>query len=175
MKRIVAALAVAAVFVAGAAMAVTPVQPTHKAVKGEEYHHLLMLDVREAGEHARTLQHYALTHEKNLDRAVVTKHVDELSRNLDGVQTELAQVEQQVGTSEKPSMQTSLNTIGDQQKVARENLDLLRTELAKTTPEASVIAQKSEAIAKAMAVAGEHHRRIMTKRGVHEVPATTKP
>ena len=52
--------------------------------------------MREAAEHAKTLHHYATVHGEHLDKAVVTKHVDELTKNLDGVKTELGSVEQSV-------------------------------------------------------------------------------
>ena len=170
MKRFIALIAMTA-FAAGAALAATPAKTAkHVPVKGEEYHHLLMLDVREAAEHAKTLRYYAQAHTRHMDRTVVMKHVDELTKNLDGVREELGKLEQNIEAKDKTLVDTHLATIQSEEQTARQNLDVLKTEAAKDTPDASVIAEKSKAIYAAMTTADEHHRRAMVKRGVQEPP-----
>ncbi len=180
MKRIipVALFAGCAALAAGLAFGASdPVKETGSTeVKGAEYHHLLMLDLKEAGEHARVLHHYAQFHAKHLDKQVVMRHVDELTKNLDGVRTELADVEQNVNEPEKASVEPRLSTIRSEEEKARQDLVALKAEEAKDQPDATVIAAKSRAIYEAMVQAGEHHRKAMTTRGVREPaePVTKK-
>ena len=143
--------------------------PKGKApVKGEGYHHLLALDVREAAEHAKTLHHYAVVHREHLDKAIVTKHVDELAKNLDGVKTELGSVEQSVEPAEKSKVETNLATIRAENDRAQTALDALKAEVAKEQPSATVIADQSKLIYSAMITAEGHHQKAMAKRGVAE-------
>ncbi|MGE5179530.1 MAG: hypothetical protein ACM3PF_10580 [Bacteroidota bacterium] len=143
--------------------------PKGKApVKGEGYHHLLALHVREAAEHAKTLHHYATVHADHLDKAIVTKHVDELAKNLDGVKTELGSVEQSVEPAEKSKVETNLATIRAENDRAQTALDALKAEVAKEQPSATVIADQSKLIYTAMITAEGHHQKAMAKRGVAE-------
>lgn len=175
MKRLIVGIAAAALFAAGAALAVTPTKATkHVPVPGEEYHHLLMLDMREAAEHAQVLRHYAESHGAHLDKAVVMKHVDELSKNLDGVRTELADLEQKIPATDKTSIDPQLTNIRTQEQAARGDLETLKAEAAKETPDAAVIGEKSKAIYAAMSAAKQHHQRAMAKRRVHEPGETPK-
>ena len=52
-----------ALLVASIAMAAqSPNKPAKAEAKGTEYHHLLMLDIKESVEHAKALNHYAKMH-----------------------------------------------------------------------------------------------------------------
>src|SRR5512140_1650020 len=114
--------------------------PKGKApVKGEEYHHLLALDVREAAEHAKTLHHYAPVHGEHLNKAIVTTHGDELAKNLDGVKTELGSVEQSVEPAEKSKVETILATIRTENDRSQTALDALKAEVAKEHPSETAI------------------------------------
>ena len=155
-----------AVLVAGIAMAAqSPNKPVKAEAKGTEYHHLLMLDIKESVEHAKALNHYAKMHATALDKEVVTKHVDEIAKNLDGVQTELGLVEKSTAESNKPA-DIEIVTIRHQEEIARLDLEALKAEMAKPKPEATVIEQKSMAIFQTMTRATETHKGLMTKHGV---------
>ena len=127
-------------------------------VKGEEYHRLLMLDVREAAAHAKTLNHYAGTHPKDLEKGVLMKHIDELTRNLEGVRTELADVEQTMGPTDKAKVDTHLATIRTEEQKAWKDLEVLKTETAKVAPDPAVIEWQSKAIYTSMRNADEQHK-----------------
>ena len=165
-----------AVLVAGIAMAAqSPNKPVKAEAKGTEYHHLLMLDIKESVEHAKALNHYAKMHATALDKEVVTKHVDELAKNLDGVQTELGLIEKHTAAPGKPA-DTEITTIRQQEGIARQDLEALKAEMAKPAPAATVIEQKSLAIYHAMTRATETHKGLMAKHGVKapEQPAEKK-
>lgn len=168
MKGIRLLVAAVVVLAAGAALAATS---THM-VKGEESHHLLMLDVREAATHAKTLNHYAGTHAKDLDKAVLMKHIDELTRNLEGIRTELGDVEQKMGSTDKAKVEKDLATIRTEEEKAWRDLETLKTEAAKPTPDPNVIEFQSKAILSAMRTADQRHNQVMVKRGVHEPKET---
>ena len=177
MRRILVAaglLAGCAVLVAGLALGQS--KTTHEAksapVKGTEYHHLLMLDLDEAVQHAKALNHYARTHKTDLAKDVVTRHVDELSKNLEGVEKELPLVEEHAGKNAS-GLESQLSTIREEAQKARQDVADLQAETAKDKPEPSVIESKSKAIYTAMSEASEHHRQVMTKRGVQK-PAEPK-
>lgn len=154
------------VLVAGIAMAAqSPNKPAKPEAKGTEYHHLLMLDIKEAVEHAKALNHYAKMHATELDKEVMTKHVDELTKNLDGVQTEIGLVEKSTAEPGKPT-DTEITGIRQQENLARRDLDALKAEMAKPKPEATVIEAKSKAIFDTMTRATETHKGLMAKNGV---------
>jgi len=170
-KRIIPALVLAScttLFAGLAFGAANPPTPVKTEIKGTEYHHLLMLDLKEAKEHARALNHYAKLHTTNLDRQVVTRHVDELVKNLDAAQAELGEVGQNVGTYEKAAVDPRLSMIRTEEEKARQDVDALKLEAASDKPNASVIAVRTRAVYEAMEKATEHHRRVMVARGVHE-------
>ncbi len=171
MRRILtgALIASCALFVAGTALAQAKLTPSakHTEVKGEEYHHLLMLDLREAVDHARVLNHYARTHSARLERDVVDKHVEELSRNLDGIKTGLVNVEEKMG-AEKGAAEPQLTQISRQEELARQDLDALKLAMSTGDLDRTVIAQKSQSIYEALSAAHQHHRKLMSQRGVHE-------
>ena len=170
-------LACCAILVVGLALGQsTPAKETKPAeVKGTEYHHLLQLDIKEAVEHAKTLNHYAKFHATALEKDVVMRHVDELAKNLDGVRTEIGRVEQSAAEPGKP-VDSRLTMIRKHEELARQDLEVLKAEMAKPKPEATVIEAKSKAIYETMSQAEESHKGVMAKRGVHEPakPATTK-
>jgi FKBP-type peptidyl-prolyl cis-trans isomerase len=153
--------------IAGLALGAAPGKGKAPA-KGEEYHHLLALHVREAAEHAKALHHYAIVHREHLNKAIVTKHVDELAKNLDGVKTELASVEQSVEPAEKSKVEMNFTTIRSENDRAQTALDALKAEVAKEQPSATVIADQSKLIYTAMTTAEGHHMKAMARRGVHE-------
>jgi hypothetical protein len=166
-------LVACAVLLSGAAPAkMTAAKPA--VAPGEEYHHLLMLDVREAVQHAKTLHHYAQAHARHLDKGVVMKHVDELSKNLEGVRTNLTDLAQNVGTKDKEATDEHLAAIRADQEKASGELDLLKAEAAKEAPDASLIVAKSKAIYTAMSSADTRHRKTMAKHGIHEPAAPAK-
>lgn len=175
MKSLMLGMVAVVMLTAGATLAVTPARSTkHVAPKGEEYHHLLMLDVKEAAEHAKTLHHYARTHVEHFDKAVATKHLDELTKNLDGVQSNRTSLEQELG-ADQGAIRPQLDLIRTDEQTARENLDALKAEMAKATPDIGLIADKSNAIYTVMSSAGEHHHRAMMMRGVKEPVTPIKP
>jgi hypothetical protein len=178
MKRVITGVLIASctVLLTGLALGQTTTGQTakHITVSGEEYHHLLMLDVREAVQHAKVLHEYATLHAKHLDKAVMTKHVDEITKNLEGVRTELTDVEQNVNALEKTTVEGQLSTIRTDQQKALADLDVLKAEVAKDAPNAGVIAAKSKAIYLEMTSANQHHHKVMVQRGVHE-PSEPKP
>lgn len=169
MKTLMLGLVATALLTAGATLAVTPAKSTKTVPKGEEYHHLLMLDVKEAAEHAKSLHHYAKTHAEHFDKAVATKHLDELAKNLDGVQSNMTSLEQELGT-DKGTIAPQLDMIKSDEQSSRENLDALKTQMAKATPDPTFVADKSGAIYTSMSSAVEHHHKAMAKRGVKEPP-----
>lgn len=171
MKRLltVSLVTVGVVLMVGMILGAVPSTKGKAVVRGEEYHHLLALDVKEAAEHARTLHHYATVHAAHLDKAVVAKHVEELTKNLEGVRTELADVEKNVEPAETgKGVEINLGAIRTESGKAQTALDELKTEAAKDAPSATVIAEKSRVIYVAMTAAEEHHHKAMVKRGVPE-------
>ena len=174
MKRIITGV-VAAALIAGAAWAVTPPKVTKSAPKGEEYHHLLMLDLQESAEHARILRHYAETNRGNLQAAVVEKHVAEIEKNLAGVRTELNDLEQHISGTDRSSIDSQLASIRAHEQTAQEDLATLKAEAAKTAPNATVVAEKAKAIYTAMSAGNDSHRRAMAKRNVKDPAETLKP
>ncbi len=176
MKRILTGALLLGLVLLVAGAATTPTTPAKpKVTKSEPYDHLLMLDIREAAEHAKTLHHYASMHGKDLDKAVVDKHVAELDKNVGAIETELTDVEKNVPEGDKTKVETHLTTIRTEEQKAKTDLDELKTETAKPTMDPKIVAEKSKGIYEAMSTAREHHGKAMMKRGVHEPAAPTKP
>ena len=178
MKRILTGVLVAscAMLLMGAVpMPVKTATPPKAAeVKGEGHHDLLSLDLREAAEHARVLNHYARTHPSNIEKSVVTKHLDELTRNLDGIREQLSKVQENMGTY-SAATKPRLALIDKQEVIARQELEALKATITADRFDPNVITWKSQLIRAAMVTAEEHHRTIMAKRGVHEpMSALTK-
>src|SRR5512143_3422410 len=98
MKRLLAALALLGgclVFGISAADTGTPSNVDHRS----GYFHLLLLDQREAMEHVKALHEYADHHGDALDPLVLCRHVDDLGRNIQGMQDDLVMIEKAPGTS----------------------------------------------------------------------------
>lgn len=63
------------------------------------YIHLLLLDQREAMEHVKALHEYADHHGDAMDPIVLCRHVDEIGKNIQGMQEDLTLIEKAQGTS----------------------------------------------------------------------------
>jgi hypothetical protein len=165
---IIALLAGGALLACGVSRAAPLVPPRgpEAEVRDEAQHQLLMLDLREAVDHARTLHHYARVHVKDLESDIVGRHVDELTRNLQSIESALGAFEQRAGGVENTAVRARLAAIRMQQQIARSDLDALKQEVAREQPDRRVILERSRAIDRALTLAQEHHRTLMSWRGV---------
>jgi hypothetical protein len=97
MKRLLAAVALLGgclVFGTSQADTGTPASVDHRS----GYMHLLLLDQREAMEHVKALHEYADHHGDAMDPLILCRHVDDLGRNIQGMQDDLAMIEKAPGT-----------------------------------------------------------------------------
>ncbi len=136
------------------------------AKESEGYHHLLMLDQREAGEHAKALHHYVLHHANALDRAIVAKHVDELGRNLQGMRDELTKLEE-VSKGEVP-IPRQLTQIREHQTKAMRIFETLKSEAQKPALNAEALQFISSDLYGTLRLASGQHNKTMTKLGIRE-------
>ncbi len=165
MKRLITVLSLLGCAILVIAVAQGQVRKTDR--NGEGYHHLLLLDQREAVEHAKSLNFYVRHHAPDLDHQVLVKHIDELGRNLTGMQDELGKVEE-VASTEKKSIAPDVAEIKNHQLKARLEFEALRLEAQKEKPEPIRLEAKSLAIYDELKQADAHHHKIMRAHGVRE-------
>ncbi len=142
------------------------------ARESEGYHHLLMLDQREAAEHAKVLHHYVLNHAKELDRAIVAKHVDEIDRNLQGVRDELTKLEE--ASKGESTISKQLTLIREHQTKAMGIFETLKAEAQKPTLNADRLKYVSSDLYQTLRSASGEHNKTMAKVGVREPSQPTR-
>jgi hypothetical protein len=144
----------------GIALAVTGGQATKVQGAGDAYHILLMLDQRETVEHAKALNYYLHHRTGDLDRDVLGKHVDELSRNLTGMQDELEKIENRA-SFEKVSLPPQVAQIREAQLGARLEFEALKMEALKPDADVTRLEAKSLAIYDQLRLAAKLHEKMM--------------
>ena len=136
--------------------------------RDEAQHHLLMLDLREAAEHAKTLHHYAAVHAGNLDSVVVKRHADELAKNLEGIEAGLKAIEENPDPRGGIPFEPKLADVRDLERRAWHEVDALHVEAAKSKPDRHVVAASALTIWQDMSRAVEHHRDVMQRHDIRE-------
>lgn len=165
MKRLIALLAVAGCL--ALALAVVQSQAAKPQPKFEGYHQLLLLDQREAIQHAKVLDVYVRHHAQDLDPEVLAKHIDELGRNLTGMQNELERIEG-IDLVEKKALDPQAAEIRDHQLKARLEFEALKLEAKAEKPNPEKIQMKAIVIYNELRQADAHHHKVMEAAGVRE-------
>jgi hypothetical protein len=163
MKRVIGILTMAGVLL----FAVGAQGRLSKLANGTDgYHHLLMLDQREAAEHLKALHFYAQQSDNALDPAIVSRHVDELGRNLTGMREEISRLEQV--TLSGVSVAPQLADVRLNQERAAALVENLKAAAEQPSPRPEQIRSISFDAYQYLRTASAEHGRVMSKLGVRE-------